>query len=866
MYQNIFVTSRTETSPSFVYVWDDEMGLATFNYNEFHYAYRKDEDGKHKSMFGERLKKVKRFGFDEPGLYESDVSRETRVLTDLYLNDDNPSKGHRIMCYDLEVSSEGGFSLPEIADNEITSVGCYSYVDDHYTMFLLDPKGTTPSATEGNETIISFKDEITMLKAFLAWYKKLSPTIVTGWNIDKYDVPYLYNRLKRVFGLQTANSLSPVELVKFNEHRGVYQIAGVSCLDYLQLYKKFTYSQRPSYRLDAIGKFEIDMGKVEYEGTLDDLYANDIKTFIEYNFRDVKIVVGLDKKMKLIDLARFICHIGHVQYEDYCYSSKFIEGTIITYLHRKGIIAPNKPVGGQAAFQQKLAEDSEGFTGAYVKAPMPGVYKWVYSLDLQSLYPSIIMSLNISPDTKAGRVTNWNVEKHMKSQIASYIVQLNDEETRYLTKEEFTKFLKDGEYNISSNGILYSTVKEGIIPEILDKWFKERVEYKNLMKKYVKEGNTELADFYDRRQHVQKILLNSIYGVLGLSIFRFYDLDNALAVTATGQDVIKTTAKYINNVYKKAGVPQKSELWCERYKAVLKDYGIKDADIDPDDHCVYIDTDSVYFSAADLSESEADEKGFTINMARRMEKEVNSFYDVLSKKLFNCSKHRFVIKGESIIKTGLWVAKKRYAMKKVYDLETDKDMDKLAVKGLDVVRSSFPPAFSNLMNKVLNGILDLEPQKNLDKLILDFRKALPTMSYVEIARNTSVKKVAEYDDPKVRSLDKYPKGVSAHVKASMAYNRVLRSAGLDKSHAVITDGDKIKWVYLKDNPYGLSTIAFKSYDDPEVVLNLIQEYIDYDTLFEKELANKLIDFYSALGWGELPTKVNQNYHEFFSFE
>ena len=226
--------------------------------------------------------------------------------------------------------------------------------------------------------------------------------------------------------------------------------------------------------------------------------------------QDVRIIVEIDKKMKLIELVRGICHVGHVQYEDYCYSSKFLEGTIITYLHRKGVVVSNKPADGRQLMNERVENDDEGFAGAYVKPPVPGLYDWVYSLDLQSLYPSIIMSLNISPETKVGFVTNWDVEKHRRGEIETYLVRDKDtDEVTRLSRDKFVKFMDDMHYYISSNGVLYDANKVGIIPEVLDKWFAERVEYKNLMKKYKNEGNKELAEFYDRRQHIQKIFLNS---------------------------------------------------------------------------------------------------------------------------------------------------------------------------------------------------------------------------------------------------------------------------------------------------------------------------------------------------------------------
>jgi DNA polymerase elongation subunit (family B) len=884
MYQNIFVTSRTDEQESTVYIWDDVEGLIVTPYQDFGYAYKRDPKGQHTSMYGEKLKKVNFFKWDDPTLYESDLPRETRVLTDLYLDSDDPSTGHIVLNLDIETDNEGGFGSPETAEKTITAIANHASNTDTYTVFLLDPTGQIQDSTVGNEVLISCKTEEELLNRWLEYYHTLKPTIITGWNVDGYDIPYLYNRLKRVFDRDTAKSLSPIGIVTYNQNRGRFTIAGVSVLDYLALYKKFTYSQKPSYRLDAIATDEIGEGKIKYEGTLAQLYRSDIKKFVDYNLNDVKLVVGIDRKMKLIELARFICHIGHVPYEDFGYSSKFIEGTIITYLHRKGIIAANKPARlvESASDANILAggDDEVGFTGAFVKFPMPGLYEWVYSLDLQSLYPSIIMSLNISPDTKLGRVYNWNVDSHMKKEIEKYEVQLGQERTKLMTRDEFIDFLNSNRISISSNGILYVNHKVGIIPEILDKWFADRVHYKGLMKKYVKEGNKELAEFYDRRQHVQKILLNSIYGVLGLSIFRFYDLDNALAVTATGQDVIKTTAKFINNQYKKRGVKPKTDQWCKLYREsmVKQAKGKPVPDVNPEDHCVYIDTDSVYFGAEPLfatyyvedrchtpEEWWQRQKNLTIQIAREMEAGVNKFYDTMAKLLFNCDKHRFYIKGESVMDTGFWVTKKRYAMKKVYDLETDKDVDKLAVKGLDVVRSSFPPAFAEFMSDVLMAILTKKPKEHLDKMVLEFKENIKQMSYLKVARNTSVKKVVEFDDPNEKSLTRFKSGAPAHSKAAVSYNRLIRKLGLENKYPLITDGDKIKWVYLKKNPYNLETMAIKTYDDPPQILELVEKYIDYDKLFEKELVNKLEDFYDAMTWGILPTEINQVASEFFSF-
>ncbi len=836
MYQAIYIERGEGFGNDTVHLWDDQLGYKTVPYRNFDYAYKPDRSGNFISMTGVKLAKVKRYKRDDPNLFESDLSPETRVLTDLYLNEDNPSTGHKVMFFDIEVSMENGVPNIENPNNEVTSIAAYDSVTQEYSVLVLDKAGVQPSREYDNVKVIMYTAETDLLYGFLDLYEQIGPTIITGWNTDNFDIPYLYNRIKQQCGPNTAGRLSPIGKIKYSQFRGRYQIAGVSSLDYLTLYKKFTYAQQPNYRLDTIGRLEVGMGKIEYEGSLDELFRNDLEKFIEYNLQDVRIIVEMDKKLKLIELVRGICHLGHVSYEDYWFSSKFLEGTIVTYLHRKGIIVTNKPAGGRELMNDREADGDEGFVGAYVKEPKPGLYEWVYSLDLQSLYPSIIMSLNISPERKIGFVTNWDVHKHTSEQMTEYLVRgTTDEQVVRLSREAFMKYMKLENLTISSNGVLYDNKTIGIIPEVLDKWFAERVEFKNLMKKYKNEGNAELAEFYDRRQHIQKIFLNSLYGVLGLPIFRFFDIDNALAVTASGQDVIKNSAKFANQLY--------------QHKLQTQE-----------DYCTYIDTDSLYFSATPLGNG----KEFTIKLARAMEKKLNEYYNVMAEQLFFCKNHRLYIKGESVAETAVWIAKKRYAMNVVYDLESNLDVaNKMKVKGLDVVRSSFPPAFRDFMNGMMKDILNKATKEDIDQKVLGFRDNMNTMSYLEVARNTAVKNISEYTAG--TKLNEFQKGTPAHVKAALTYNALLKHFKLDNQYEKISDGEKIKWVYLRQNPWNLEAIAVKGYGDPQEIVEIVNTYIDYNALFENELQKKLEDFYSALRWGNIPTEVNQNAQEWFSF-
>lgn len=339
----------------------------------------------------------------------------------------------------------------------------------------------------------------------------------------------------------------------------------------------------------------------------------------------------------------------------------------------------------------------------------------------------------------------------------------------------------------------------------------------------------------------------SIYGTLGLPVFRFYDVDNALAVTATGQTIIKGSEKYVNHFYNKK----------------LQTSG--------EDYCTYIDTDSLYFSCLPLYEEydgEADEEEFCIELARNMEGKLNSFYDVFCKKMFNVSQdHRMYIKGENIVKTGLWITKKRYAMLVVYDLETNEKLDpgKMKVKGLDVVRSSFPPAFSAFSEDLLNAILYKKPRSEVDNMITTFKNNLDDIHYLDILRNTSIKDIEKYDNPAETSLVKYKKGSPAHVKAGIAHNRFLQAKGLETKYAPIRSGDKIRYGYVKNNPYGIDVFAIKGYEDAPEALEFLLDFLDRGELFDRELKKKIQAFYDALGWGVIPTEVNQNMSKFFEF-
>ena len=838
MYKNVYY----QREKNLVHLWDDLQGYRTFPYTR--YAYEKATNGEFTTLYGDKVTKIYKYSKDDENLFESDVPETTRVLVDTYTDSDLPSEGHVILTYDIECEMTSGLPDPEKAENELTSIALHDSATNQYWVLVMDKEGEMIEKKTEKAIVIPFRYEQDMLVKYLELYEMINPTIVTGWNIDYFDTPMLYNRIKRLLGEEHANRLSPIGQCFWSPYRKRFFMAGVSYLDYLSLYKNFTYSELDSYRLDSIAQRELGKGKIEYEGNLDLLFKDDIEKFIEYNLVDVELVVEFDEKLQFIDTARGICHAGHVPYEDFVYSSKYLEGAMLTYLKRKNIVAPNKPADRQERMQALRDNNEEKFIGAYVKAPIVGKYDWIYDLDLTSLYPSIIMSINISPETKVGKINDWDSQKYMKGEVDTYYI---GEDT--ISKENLKEYLEKSKFSIASNGVLYRTDVVGCIPDILDTWFKQRVEFRKLEKQYGDSGEKEKYAFYKKRQLVQKILLNSLYGVLGLPAFRFYDVDNATAVTTTGQTVIKSTADMANIKYN-------------------KELGTPDADSN-----IYIDTDSVFFSATPLldhripnwKDNDQDTiAGFVNDIAGEMQDYLNSFYNILSKKVFNIDTHRFEIKKEFVSKAGIWIAKKRYAQWIISD--NGVPCDRLDVKGLDVVRSSYPAAFREFMGEVLIEILRGDTEEQLTDKIYNFKKDLVNKDVVKIAKAGAVKNLSKYMPKKKdqTAMFQFPSGCPAHVKASIAYNQLLKHFGLENTHAPLKDGDKIKWVYLKQNPFGLDAVALNGYDDPKEIMELVNTYINYDKIFERELLKKLEDFYGALGWGAVLSST-KTAEKFFSF-
>ena len=856
MYQNI----AFEKSKNLLHIWDDEKGHFTMPYKK--YAYRKNNNGKYVALDGNRVEKV--YDWDETDLqrgviYESDIGPETRTLIDLYYESDDVSKGHREMYLDIEVATEGGFSDTEEVWQPLTSISFYDRAGDQYVAILVDPDNKVKSKVTNNLVLESVKTERELMLKFLTHYASVAPTIITGWNIEFFDIPYLYNRIRKVLGTKEADRLSPINDVIWLKHRNRYKLQGVACLDYMALYKNFTYSEESSYSLEAISQKELGKGKIQYEGTLDHLYQTDIDKFIEYNINDVRLVYELDLKLQFLDQARGVCHKGHVSYDDIYFTTRYLDGACLTYMKRLGIVAPNRRNRTAAPVDENGEDHSNDFAGAFVMDPVPGVYEWIFDEDMSSLYPSIIRTLNISPETKIGRVENWDIVKgaFLANQDNSIPVKLRcGIKQLSFSATEFRKYLLDNKYTVSAIGVVYDSQKPGIIPSILETWMAEREEFRGLAKKYGKEGNTELARFFDAKQLTAKIINNSLYGGLGAPGFRFHDLDNAESITLTGQAVIKQAMT-------------KGNEWFTKQTGEEKQY------------VIYVDTDSNYFSAMPIIElmekklnkklSREEKIDITYKTSQVVEKYINDSFTPWAKHVLNSDNHFLTIKQEYVSESGLWIAKKRYAQKIITEkgvlisqLTNGKKEWKLDVKGMDVVRSNFPKAFREFMSGILIDILNLVDRKILDDKVIAFRDDIKTKPMLDIMFPTGVKELDKYyikKDPGQMFGDRV-KATPAHAKAALVYNDLLDYFNIN-STPKIGNAEKIKWTYLKSNPYGIDGIALKGFEDPKEIVSIIEQYIDYDRIFRSSLENKLQDFYNALGYGKVP--ANDTLNDFFSF-
>jgi DNA polymerase elongation subunit (family B) len=558
-YKSCFVQPLKDNNYK-VHLWDDG-GYQTMVWNYHAYEECSDHDA-NKNIRGlrqESLRKVNRWQKDNPKLHFNDMRPYQRFLVDMYGTNDEPSVTHQEVFFDIECEMGGALTEDYIrsAPKPITSIAWWHRQKDEWKILILDKKEELQHAQEGNREIIPVKTEKALLEAFLNNLRDINPDILVGYNSDYFDIPYLYYRLCNVFDKEVANMLSPIGIVmdesEWNRD-GWLKIAGTESLDYMKLHKKFSFRDEPSFKLDALGKKYVGLEKIEYEGSLDRLFKEDKQKFIAYNFRDVEILKALDEKFQYLPLTKNLAHKGKINYSDVYKNSMIHDGAISAYLLSQGVVPPAR---------DRNPITKKNYAGGYLFCPSAGLFNYMFDEDLTSLYPSIIMSLNIGKETLVGRILipdekvvvenkeifncrfGLNDLKKMDPNL-EFTVQNARRKTAQIKVKEIIELVEKSGLAISANGVLYRTDFDSVLKTILAKWFEERVVYKNKMKQAYKAGNKADGEKFHLMQHTMKILLNSLYGATALGSFRYGNVILSESITLSGQRIIQESAYFAN--------------------------------------------------------------------------------------------------------------------------------------------------------------------------------------------------------------------------------------------------------------------------------------------------------------------------------
>jgi len=907
MYQSIFYDRTTYT----FHLRDDKTGWSEFKY--IRPRYKIDPEGQYHTLDGKRATALSKYDWKDKSLYESDLDACTSVLIDKYKDSDDTAEWQNIIYLDIECEIAGALT-PELIRNaptKITAISVYDNTTQKYYCLILDEKKQLQTINEDNRAIIPFNNEKELLSSFLNLWEQLDPTVISGWNSEYFDIPYLYCRIENQLGTIEATRLSPIGKIKIGGNpimEAPVEIGGINHLDYMLLFKKYNAKQEESYKLGDIGTKYVNLGKIPYEGSLDRLFREDINQFIEYNLRDVEILIKLESKFKFIELTIAICHLCHVPYDNIYLSTALNDGAILTYLKRQGIISPNKPTTTNPSLKSNVFEiedevkskpgtgrkwtgyivsivgnglvnvfvhetkqinqfhtaniiKNEEYAGGYLKDPVPGLYEWVIDLDFTSLYPSIIRSLNIGIETFIGRIVNkdkydnnWTLIdlKQMDPEQLITIERLNENRTvnqQQVSVKQIIKFIEENNINIAASGAMFRTDRSSVVCEVLSDWFDKRVEYKNLMKKAYKAGDVIKGEFYNRRQHAYKIKLNDVYGCYAINGWRYTDGHKMIskAITLTGQRVTQESIRFVN-------------------KWMNEQLNTKDKD-----YVVTSDTDSLFIQVKDLVlqrypdlKTKDEYVKAVLEIANEIQKAANDNLNKLVKPLFNIDKkHYFELKQEVVIERGYFAGKRRYAM-----LIVNKEgvpTEELVMMGLDLMKSNMTPLYKKFGSQIIESILQGYPKKDIDKKITDFKKYVKNLPIAEIAKPTGVKQISNYIErkPGVGEIFSTLKlKAPINTKAAIWYNDLLRFKKLDKQYSCFTEGDKMKYIQLKNNPYRIDVIGFTG-NDPEFITQFIEQYADRDEGFETTLMNKLVGIYEDLKW-DFPS-MHENASKFFKF-
>ena len=908
MYQSVYYNRLPGEDQYYYYLRDDKKGIQKFQY--WPTLYRLDEDGEFETLFGDRCSPFQgKYDRKDPKVYEKDIDRELVILRDLYYQSDDMPSYHNTVYLDIEIEILGALTPQSIreANAEITAIALIDVSTKEKICFILDKAGAIEDLNQDGKVIVSCPDENTLLRKFLNKWEQMDPTIVAGYNSDFFDIPYLYYRIQKRLGDEVYR-LSPVGKITetLSQPNSPIRIGLVNSLDYMLLLKKYIAKEEPSYKLGDIGIKYAKLGKIEYNGNLDTLFREDPIKFIDYNIRDVEIIEVLEEKLKFIELTILISHLCHTPYESIYYNTALNEGAILTYLKRKGVIAPNKPTttnpsirelelgdhiihqrgtptieGTVYSFEKdnivvrtmsgkyinrypKTIRKKDSYAGGYLLDPIPGLYSDVSDLDFTSLYPSIIKSLNLGVETLVGRIVTKNNYEQYNS--LEQLKKLDPEEKLHIQKlvkstyalkdatiavGALIKLIEDNEWTISASGAFYRTDQKSIACEVLEDWFDKREHYRALKKTAGKEEDWVNYKLYDLYQMAFKILQNALYGTYAINSWRFTDGFKicSAAITNSGQRLTKESITFVNG------------------------YISEQLDIDYKSFVIASDTDSLYMELTDLlkyrnPDLDYNDRKEKINrllvLTEELQTVANGNLNSISQDLFNMTEaHHFVLKQEVIAEKAYWSGKRRYAMYIVN--KEGVEIEELEMKGLDIMKSNFPPLFRNFGEGLIKNILFGKPKVEIDKDVMEFKQMVGEIEWIKLLKPTGLKKMGEYIERRPMAGELFTKlklKCPVNTKAAIRYNDFLRYKKLNVKHPEFTIGDKMYIANLKPNPYQIDAIGYNGYNDPEDITGLIDKYIDRDGLFDSIMRNKLETVYNDIGWD---FNLNPFKAKFFNF-
>ena len=855
-----------------------------------HTFYVKDPRGKHQSIYGDALtrivckntKELRKEQAINSGkeVFESDINPIFVTLSEHYLNQDAPKLNVAFFDIEVDFDPERGYSTPDDAFMPITSIAVHLQWLETLVCFAVPPKTLTweqaQEAIKDFPNTMLFKTEADMLDAFLDLIQDAD--ILTGWNSEGYDVPYTVNRVTKALSKDDTRRFCLFgqypkrrEYEKFGRQSVTYDFIGRVHLDSLELYRKYTYEERHSYRLDAIAEYELGERKTQYEGTLDQLYNNDFKTFIEYNRQDTSLLDRLDKKLKFLDIANTLAHENTVLLQTTMGAVAVTEQAIINESHRRGFQVPNRT-------KKDDREENTAAAGAYVAVPKEGIHDWVGSLDINSLYPSAIRALNMGPETIVGQLRQTKTEEFIELQMAKgksfaaswegvfgsleYEAVMNQEigtditidwengDTDILSAAEVYRLIFESNqpWMLSANGTIFTHETEGVIPGLLKRWYAERKEMQAKLKDAIKAGNKIEEEYWDKRQLVKKINLNSLYGAILNSGCRFFDKRIGQSTTLTGRQIVRHMASKVNEV-------------------IAGDYDYRGKAI------IYGDTDSCYFSAYKTLEKDilagkiTWTKETVVQLYDQIAEEVNNTFPQFMLNTFHCPKTRGeVIKaGREIVGSkSLFITKKRYAVL-YYDKEGKRsDVDgkpgKIKAMGLDLKRSDTPEFIQNFLSDVLEKVLMGKGEQEVLDHISEFRIRFKVRPGWEKGSPKRANNITEYQ---AKEAKQGKANMPGHVRASINWNTLKRMYN-DKYSMAITDGAKVIVCKLKPNPLGFTSVAY-----PVDELRLPQWFkelpFDHAEMEQTIIDNKLDNLIGVLNWDINSTEEKNTFNSLFEF-